>query len=245
MKNKLILLLFPFLLLASCTKEQLDEALKGNNTTLSNEDIIAGLKEALNVGTDTSVSILNKLDGYYKDELVKILLPPEAAPVYDNLKNIPGGPELIDKTILAMNRAAEDAAIKAKPIFVDAITGITINDGLSILKGTDTAATHYLRDATYSPLKAAFQPDIETSLAKPIVLGISASSAYSDLITFYNNASFNGVLWNKINTNSLSDHVTSMALNGLFLKVAEEERSIRKDPVARVTDILKKVFGQQ
>lgn len=232
------------MVLVSCSKEDLLSTLGGNGA-LSNEEVIKGLKEALNVGTDTSVSVLNKLNGYYGDQAVKILLPPEAVVVYDQLNKIPGGSALLENTILAMNRAAEDAAKEATPIFVNAITGMTITDGFTILNGADTSATHYLKDKTYDPLFTAFQPKINASLSKPLVLGLSAETTYSNLIDAYNLASLNGILFDQIKTNSLSAHVTAKGLNGLFLKVSEQEIKIRKDPFAQVTDILKRVFGKK
>jgi hypothetical protein len=207
------------------------------------------LREALNVGTDTSVTVLNKVDGYFRDEAVKILLPTEAQVMYANISKVPGLSELIlplmDNTILAMNRAAEDAATEAKPIFVNAIKGITISDGFTILNGSDTSATTYLRGETYDSLFQKFQPKIDASLVKPLVAGVSAQSIYSSLISAYNNASLNGLLFDKVATNSLSTHVTQKGLNGLFLKVADQEKQIRKDPIAQVTELLKKVFGKK
>lgn len=239
--KKLLVILMAAFALTSCTQDEINNIL--SNGELSNEEVIAGLKSALNVGTDTSVTILNKLDGYYKDDAVKILLPEEAQVIYDNIGKIPGGNALVEETVKSLNRAAEDAAIEAKPIFVDAITGITITDGLSILKGTDTAATAYLKGKTFSPLTAAFSPKIDVSLNKKLLGNISANSAYNDLIKAYNDASLGGLLFPKITTNTLGEHVTKRALDGLFKKVADEEMAIRKDPLARVTDILRKVFG--
>lgn len=227
----------------SCTKEQVDEVFNNTPTGLTNDEVIAGLKQALNVGTDTSVSILNKTDGYFNDAAVKILLPPEAQVMYSNLSKVPGISALMDETILAMNRAAEDAASEAKPIFVNAITGMTIADGFTILNGTDSSATTYLRGKTYDSLYHKFQPKIDVSLNKPLVAGVSAQSAYSNLISVYNTASLGGLLFAEVTTNSLSSHVTNKGLNGLFLKVADQEKKIRKDPIAQVTDLLKKVFG--
>lgn len=247
MKKMLIIGCFFSMALAfvSCTKQEIDHVLN-TNTGLTNEEVIAGLKQALNVGTDTSVALLNKVDGYFKDEAVKILLPPEAQVMYANLSKVPDITTLMDQTILAMNRAAEDAANEAneaKPIFVNAITGITIADGFTILKGTDTAATIYLQGKTYDSLYQKFQPKIDVSLNKPLVAGISAQSAYSNLIDVYNTASLGGLLFDRVTTNSLSSHVTKKGLNGLFLKVADQEKKIRKDPIAQVTDLLRKVFG--
>lgn len=226
------------LLLSSC--EKVDEILK--SVGLSNEEVITGLKQALNVGSDTSVTTLSKVDGYYQDLAVKILLPEEAQPVYNTINSLPGGNLLLENAILSINRAAEDAAPQAKSIFTNAITDITIADGFTILNGGDTAATVYLKEKTYDSLTMAFAPKINTSLTKPVVGSISAQSAYKDLIDAYNTASLGGILYPKITTNSLSEHVTRRALDGLFLKVAKEEKLIRTDPLHRVSDILKKVF---
>ncbi|MBI1305133.1 MAG: DUF4197 family protein [Bacteroidetes bacterium] len=215
------------------------------DTGLTNEEVIQGLKSALTVGTDTSVSVLSVVDGYYGDDLVKILLPDEAAAIIKNISKVPGGTALVESTIKAINRSAEDAAIEAKPIFIDAITGITITDGFAILNGDSNAATTYLRGKTETNLTAAFTPKISASLNKTLVGNISAESAYKDLINAYNTASLNGVLFAKIETNSLTEHTTKKALSGLFLKVADEELKIRTDVTHRVNDILKKVFGEE
>jgi hypothetical protein len=212
---------------------------------LSNEEVISGLKSALNVGSDTSVTTLSKLDGYLKDEVVKILLPEEAQPVLGVLKSIPGGQILVDNAITSINRAAEDAAPEAKVIFTKAITDITIADGFQILNGGDTAATVYLSGKTFNPLTTAFKPKIENSLSKPLIFNTSAEESYAKLLKAYNDASLGGILWPEIKTNSLSDHVTKKALDGLFYKVSEEERNIRNNPLHRVDDILRKVFGSK
>ena len=156
---------------------------------------------------------------------------------------------MLDEVTKKINRAAEDAAAEAKPIFVNAITSITISDGLTILHGANNAATNYLKQKTYSALQVAFQPKIATSLNKKIIGGISAESAYSELISKYNlavsAANLTGKNYPKVTTNSLSTYTTQRALDGLFLKVAEEEADIRQNVNARVTDILKKVFGRK
>lgn len=226
----------------ACT--QAEELLQNANSGLTNEEVINGLRTALKVGTDTAVTRLSALDGYYKDAAVKILLPPEAAPIFDNLSKIPGGTQLVENTILAINRSAEDAAPEATNIFVNAITNITIADGMNILKGNDSAATTYLQNNTYDSLKGVFAPKINTSLGKPIVLNTSAASLYSDLVSAYNTASLNGILFPKITQNTLGDYVTAKALTGLFHKVAKEEGKIRTDVGHQVNDILKKVFGK-
>lgn len=237
----LLLLTTASLFVVSC--EKIDTILQ--SVGLSNEEVILGLKTALNVGSDTSVTVLSKVDGYYKDDLVKILLPEEAQPVYDVVNKIPGGDLLIENAVLSINRAAEDAAPQAKSIFVNAITGITIADGFSILNGGDTAATIYLKGKTYDSLTMAFSPKINASLSKPLVGSISAASAYKDLVDAYNTASLGGILFPQITKNTLGEHVTQKALDGLYYKVSEEERKIRKDPLHRVSDILQKVFGSK
>lgn len=244
MKNTRKFVLIVGLLITAFSFSSCEEATKIlEDLGLTNEEVVTGLKAALKVGTDTSVTTLSAVDGYLKDEAVKILLPAEAQPVYNVLNSIPGGNLLLDNAITAINRAAEDAAPEATDIFVDAITGITIADGFSILNGGDTAATVYLQDKTFTPLTNLFAPKIKTSLSKPLFLGVSAEKSYSDLINAYNTASLGGILFPEIKTNSLSEHVTQKALNGLFLKVSEEERKIRRDPLHQVSDILKRVFG--
>ncbi len=214
-------------------------------TGLTNDEVVKGLKEALEVSTDTSVSVLNALDGYYGDETVKILLPPEASVIFDNLNKIPGGSQLVEQTILAINRAAEDAAIEAKPIFVNAITNMSFSDAFAILEGHDSSATEYLNDNTYDDLVTAFSPKISASLSKPLVGNVSAESAYQDLVSKYNmvaNASFG--LIPPITQNTLGEYTTTRALDGLFKKVTIEEGKIRNDIGHQVSDLLKKVFGE-
>lgn len=210
---------------------------------LTNEEVVEGLKSALTVGTDTSVKILSAVDGYFEDDLVKILLPEEAKEIYKNLAKVPGGSLLMDQAILAINRSAEDAAKSATPIFVDAITSITIEDGFAILNGADDAATQFLIGKTYNDLEDLFTPVISASLNKKLVGNVSAESAYASLVNAYNSASLDGFLWNKIETNTLTEHSTKKGLDGLFLKIALEEFRIRTDINHRVNDILVKVFG--
>jgi len=222
----------------------------GIDPSLSQDEVVQGLKEALRVGTDTSVTMLNKTDGYFKDQAVKILLPPEILMIQNNLNALGISAvtqPLIDQLVLKINRSAEDAASEAKPIFVNAITNMTITDGLSILNGSDSSATSYLRTNTYSDLKGLFAPKIDNSLSKPLAGSVSAASTYEQIVDKYNSAAklYNqipgGTKYSIVNP-SLSDYVTGKALTGLFIKVADEEKAIRTDPVARVTDILKKVF---
>ncbi len=201
---------------------------------LSNTDIVGGLKEALTLGAQKSASKLSAIDGFFKDAALKILLPPEAQKITEVVSKIPGGNKLIDDAILSMNRAAEDAAKSAAPIFVDAIKNMSINDAIGILKGTDTAATHYLKSNTINPLTIAFKPIIEQSLAK-----VNATQYWNSLMSAYNKIPFN----KKINPN-LSAYVTEKAISGVFTQIAIEEQNIRKNPAAQVTNTLKKVFGK-
>ncbi len=217
----------------ACTKDQIDSVL---NSNVSDAEVVAGLKSALQVGTDTSVSRTNRKDGYFTNAAIKILLPPEAQEAARYLNNI-GLQSYVDNAILSINRAAEDAASEAKPIFIDAITSITITDGKNILFGDSIAATSYLKTKTYVNLKSIYKPRIKTSLDK-----VSATKYYGDFADKYNSIA---VFTGKDTINSdLTDYTTGKALDGLFYVVSQQEKDIRKDPVARVTDILKKVFGQ-
>ncbi len=223
--------------------EEIDAVLPSG---LSNEEIISGLKSALEVSTDTSVKILNTVDGYLGDDLVKILLPDEAKVLVDNISKIPGGDLLLENTIKAINRSAEDAASEASDIFKTAISGMSITDGLTILSGTDSAATNFLRINTSQNLFNAFKPKIEASLGKKLIGNVSAESAYADLIAKYNvvaKASFG--LLKEIKSYSLSEHTTHKGLHGLFEKVKLEEGNIRNDVAHRVNDILRKVFEEK
>lgn len=206
---------------------------KGQGGGLSNEDIIAGLKEALTVGAGNSASILSAADGFFANAAIKILMPPEARKVENTLRNMGMG-SYVDKAILSMNRAAEDASRSATPIFKEAIRGMSFQDAMGILKGSDTAATGYLRSTTSAPLTSAFRPVIEESLKKT-----DATKYWKDVFETYNKLP---TTFNKVNPD-LAGYCTERALSGLFYQVAIEEKKIRKDPAARVTDILKKVFS--
>jgi hypothetical protein len=238
----IIFLIFVSLGISSCEilQQIIDES--GGTLAPTETEIIQGLREALIEGTISSVKVLNAADGYFKDNAVKILLPPEAKVITDNITKIPGlGQKAIDDLILKINRAAEDAAVEAKPIFIDAVKTMTIQDGMTILKGSNTAATDYLKSKTYAKLVASFTPKINTSLGKKLVGNVSASSAWSDVTTLYNKVA--PILGkSKVETN-LGAYVTKKALDGLFLKVGDEEKKIRANPYAYVSEIIKKVFG--
>lgn len=209
------------------------DAVSGNRTSLSQDDIVSGLKEALVVGSQKGANSLSQVDGFFANAALKILLPPEAQKVETTLRNLGMGKQ-VDEAILSMNRAAEDACKSAAPIFGNAIKQMSFQDALGILKGSDTAATGYLRNKTQSELSTAFKPVIEKSLEK-----VDATKYWNTLITTYNKIPFQ----KKVNPD-LSSYVTEKALSGIFIQVAQEEKSIRKDPVARTSAILKKVFGQ-
>lgn len=202
-----------------------------SGTGLSNEDIINGLKDALRVGTDSSAKRLSKLNGFFGDAAIKVLMPEEAKKVESKLRGLGMG-NMVDKAILSMNRAAEDAASGVGNIFWDAIKSMSITDGLKILRGGDFAATDYLKSVTTQELTEKFRPVIEASLIK-----MDATKYWKDVFTTYNRFTLTPV-----NTD-LTGYVTERALSGLFLKISLEEQKIRKNPAAQVTDILKKVFG--
>ncbi|MCD4794623.1 MAG: DUF4197 domain-containing protein [Bacteroidales bacterium] len=214
----------------------------GGGTGLTDSEIIAGLKEALIEGTVSSVKVLNATDGYFKDNAVKILLPPEANVIVENIQKVPGiGQKTIDDLVFKINRAAEDAASEAKPIFIDAVKSMTIQDGMTILKGSNTAATNYLKSKTYNKLVSKFAPKINTSLNKKLVGNVSAGSAWTKTTSLYNKVA--PIIGKPKVTTDLGAYVTKKALNGLFLKVGEEEKKIRANPYAYVSEIIKKVFG--
>lgn len=200
---------------------------------LNNDEIISGLKEALAIGTDSAAKRLSRTDGFFKNAALKILMPEEAKKAEATLRSVGMG-ALVDKAILSMNRAAEDAAGGISTIFINAVKGMSVTDGLKILKGGDFAATDYLKFATTAKLTEQMRPIIETSLAK-----VNATSYWKDVFTTYNKLSFGA---KKVNTD-LPSYVTERALNGIFYSIGLEEQKIRKDPAAQVTSLLKKVFG--
>ncbi|MDR3716584.1 MAG: DUF4197 domain-containing protein [Puia sp.] len=200
--------------------------------SLGSGDIVAGLKQALSQGVQKSTSKLSAADGFFKDAAVKILFPPEAQKVEKTLRSAGFGKQC-DETILQINRAAEDASKSAAAIFMTAITNMSVQDGVGILKGPDTAATAYLRKATVAQLTAAFLPIIQNSLQKT-----GATSSWKSVFDTYNKVPFT----KKVNSD-LPAYATAKALDGIFYYVAQEEQAIRKNPAAQASDLLKKVFG--
>ena len=224
-------------MLGPCTSTDILQAVNDVIQTppaLSESDIAAGLKEALVKGTGSGTATASKLDGYFKNPRLKIPFPPEITKVETKLRQL-GMNGLVDDFILSLNRGAEKAATEAKPIFVDAITSMTVKDAWGILRGEDDAATDYLRRTTSNSLKAAFKPVIKTSLD-----AVDATKYFTKIVNTYNKIP----LIEKVNPN-LEDYATDKAMFGLFLLIEDEERKIRKDPVARTTELLKKVFSQQ
>lgn len=208
----------------------------GNNggTNLSNDQIIKGLKEALNVGSKNATASASKLDGFYKNPKIKIPFPKDAQRIKTTVENLGMKPQ-VDKFVMTLNRAAEEAAKEAAPIFLNAVTTMTISDGLGILNGGDNAATNYLSGRTTPQLKAKFQPVVKKAIAK-----VHLTKYWNPIISKYNKVPF----VQKMNPD-LEAYVTEKAIEGMFKLIADEEMKIRKDPAARVNDILQQVFGGQ
>lgn len=247
MKTKRLLpLLFLFIFTSCAELMQLAEQAASGDRPLSTTEIIGGLKEALVVGVSNSSNILGATDGYYKDDLVKILLPPEADVIVKNISKIPGGNQLLEDVLLKINRAAEDAVKDAKPIFVNSIKSMTISDALGILKGSDNAATNYLHKTTYDQLVELYRPKIKASVEKKLVGNISTAQSWNTITKQWNDVAkslVGQIAGFKPVEIELDEYLTHKALDGLFLKIEAEEKQIRKDPIARVSNILKRVFG--
>jgi len=226
--KKLLLIAFPFMLLASSCGTTGNIL---NSSGMTQSEIASGLKEALIIGSQNSSNRLSVVDGFFNNSLHKIWMPPEAQKVENALRAVGLGSH-VDKAILAMNRAAEDAAKSAGSIFVDAIRQMSIQDAVNILRGGDTTATAFFRQATTQRLYSAFQPVINNALAKT-----KATQYWSEVFSLYNKISSKPV------TTDLSAYVSQKAIDALFHELKNEEIKIRTDPAARVTEILKKVFG--
>ena len=207
--------------------------LPGTYGTVTESEAAMGIREALDQGVGRGISLLNKEDGFFGNQIYKILLPPEAVKIENTLRQLGMG-SLVDRAIIQINRAAEDAVGHARPIFVDAIRQMTIADALSIIKGPRDGATQYFRNKTTDQLIAAFSPIIKGSLDK-----FSATKYYADMINTYNG--FPTTL-NKLNPD-LPSFVVGKAVDALFDLIAKEEDNIRTNVAARTTDILRKVFG--
>lgn len=192
-----------------------------------------GIKEALTKGVTNAVLNLNKTDGFFGNELYKVLLPPDAQKIETTLRKAGMGSQ-VDKAILAINRGAEDAVVYAKDIFIGAIKEMTVTDALNIVRGNKDAATQYFKQKTTEKLITAFTPSIKSSLDK-----VEATKYYGDIVNTYNGFP---TTFKKVNPD-LPSYVVGKAVDALFDQVAKEEANIRENPLARTSDILKKVFG--
>ncbi len=240
---KHIAFLLTILFLSASVSAQVPRSLKGvadkvgvgNKEGLSNAEVVSGLKEALDKGAEHSVLKGSAIDGFWKNEAIRIPFPPEAEKMKGTLNSI-GMSGQVEEFELTMNRAAEDAAKEALPVLRDAILGMSVSDGFALLKGRDDAATNYLREKTTAQLTERFRPIVETSTRK-----VALTSYWTPLASGYNKAStFTG---GKAVDPDLDAYVTGKAIDGLFVLVAEEEARIRKDPLARTSDLLQRVFG--
>lgn len=193
----------------------------------------AALKEALQVGTANAVSLTGRTDGYFKNQAIKILMPEQLMRLETALRAVGYGPQ-VDALVLGMNRAAERAAPEAKQIFWDAIGAMTIDDAKRILGGGDTAATDYFRTRTSEPLTAAFRPIVEKAMGE-----VGVTRQYNELFR-----RARAIPFLNVEAYDLDGYVVGEALKGLFHVVADEERKIRTDPAARVTDLLREVFSR-
>jgi hypothetical protein len=240
-------LIFIALLVISAGCAEMQNIIKTTGPVpLTEDEVVNGLKEALITGAKNSAGILGAENGYFGDATVKILLPDDAKVIIDNLSRIPGGDKLVQDVILRINRAAEDAAKEAAPIFANSVKQMTIRDAFNILNGSDNAATQYLKQTTYNELYALYKPKIAVSTEKKIAGSVSTKDSWVALTGKWNTLanSVAGKLANlkPVNTD-LDAYLTNKALDGMFLKVEIEELKIRKDVSARISPILQRVFG--
>ena len=232
---KKVALIIGITLFVSCAElQQVVNQLPTGTTTLGNEEIGSGLRQALENGISKQVSRLTKTDGFFKNDLVKILLPEELRKVDKTLRDI-GLDNLADEGLKVLNRAAEDAVAEATPIFVNAVKEITFTDAKAILLGEDNAATTFLENKTTSELYDKFNPVIKSSFEK-----VGADKIWASLISKYNAIP----LTSNVNPD-LTDYVTQEALKGVFTMIAVEEKEIRTKSSSRTTELLKKVFAIQ
>lgn len=238
MRIRSLLLLLPTLLLTACTPQELQSILgAGAPGALSNEEVISGLKEALRISTERSVDKAGATNGFWSNNLIRIPFPPEAIAVKNTLTDL-GINKPVEDFERTLNLAAEQAAKEAVPVFVDAITSMTIQDGFTLLRGGDNAATNFLREKTSAALRARFTPVVEKATSQ-----VALTSYWQPVASAYNTATiFTG---GKAVQPDLNAYVTDRAMDGLFILLAQEEKKIRQDPAARATALLQKVFAQQ
>ena len=240
MRRFFFLAVFCFALIALPSHAGLfDDIMKGAGGVLpkggaDDSQIVAGLKEALTIGTDNAVSLVSVTDGYFANQAIKILMPEKIQKVADVLGKV-GYQKQVDEFVLSMNHAAEKAAPQAKSIFVRAIREMTFEDAKKILNGSDTAATDFFKARTSDRLYEAFKPIISSSMND-----VGATRKYKEMMGQYAALPFTSA-----ESVDLDHHVTNKSLDGLFYMVGQEEKKIRTDPAARVTDLLKTVFGSR
>jgi len=225
------------LLTALPASAQLDQILKGlgisQKSGLSDVKIASGLKEALKIGTQNAVNLTGRLDGYFMNQAIKILMPEKLRTMEKGLRALGLGSQ-VDEFILSMNRAAERAAPAAKSIFWDAIGEMTFEDARKILGGGNTAATDYFKAKTTDKLTVAFKPAVDQAMNE-----VGVTRQYKELV-----GKFQSIPFMKSESYDIDQYVVAKALDGLFYVVGEEEKKIRTNPAARVTDLLKEVFGK-
>ncbi|NND93557.1 MAG: DUF4197 domain-containing protein [Flavobacteriales bacterium] len=227
----------------ACTDQQVLSSIEAagdilggtDSSALTNDEVIAGLKEALSLGTDNAASIASAVDGFNANPKIHIPFPEDAIKVKNTVEDIGLGNQ-VDKFVLTLNRAAEEASKEAGPIFLSAILDMSIQDGFTILKGEQNAATNYLREKTYDKLYTTFEPKVKTAVDK-----VKVGENWTPLANAYNTATL--LTGGERVDPDLNNYVTTKAIDGLFLLLSDEEEKIRENPAARVTDLLKKVFG--
>lgn len=226
----------------------------GSSEPFTESEAVEAMKSALNEGAKSSSDQLSVVDAYFGNPLLKILLPEEAGVILNIIDRIPNGSKLVDDVVKSLNRSAEEAAKEVVPIFSKAITDMTVQDGVGIVRGERNAATVYLKNQTYSQLKDLYQPKMKAVLDKPLI-GISANTAWKNLTEAYNSVvnvggGLGGTIIGGITGTDvkpvevdLASYATGKALDGVFVKVEEEEGKIRDNPLDYAQDIIKKVFG--
>lgn len=248
MRLKIMVCIAAFTLLCGCIEGKNLSSIGDNilgAARPSEAEIVSALKEALTIGAKEGAQALSKNDAYYKS-IYKILLPPDADGIIKHIARIPGGQKKLDDVLLGINRAAESAAASAAPIFANAISGMSVRDGMNILTGPDNAATAYLQKSTRSALLDAYRPNMQAALAKPVLAGVSAQDSWSLLMGSYNKlaGSLAGQIagMNAVHSD-LGEYVLEKAVDAIFLKIADEEKAIRANPLNYSSSIIKKVFG--
>jgi hypothetical protein len=257
---KSLCILFPIVLsltlLTACLSDAMSlvtgQGSDNRKVSVTNEEAVKALKDALVEGIKMASGRLSKTDGYFGNPLLKIPMPPEAKPILDSISKIPQGQKLVDDVVLRINRSAEKAAAEVVPIFVDAITSMSVADGIAIVKGGDRAATGYLERKTRESLFNLFLPKVDAALGRPLAGNVSAKDAWKALITNYNRVGEplnNAARLAKKKEPmprvevDLARYSTDKALDGLFICIGDEEEKIRANPLGYASDMIKKVFG--